>query len=89
MNERVERDRTTVSLPVDLAEYARAKGNGNTSAYLAGLIEKDRRLDDLRVMFVEHGYVGDKAITDEGVAAMRERLTDLRARRTAGRRRAA
>jgi hypothetical protein len=87
--ERVERDRTSVSLPYDLAEFARAKGKGNTSAYLASLIERDRLLDDLRAMFVEHGYVGSKAITDEGVAAMRSRLNEVRARRAASRRRVA
>jgi hypothetical protein len=53
------------------------------------LIERDRLLDDLRAMFVEHGYVGSKAITDEGVAAMRSRLNEVRARRAASRRRAA
>jgi hypothetical protein len=87
--DKVDRERTSVSLPVDLAEYARAKGDGNTSAYLAGLIERDRHLDELRAMFVEHGYTGDMAITEAGVAAMRARLNEVRTRRAASRRHAA
>jgi hypothetical protein len=82
-------DRTTISLPIDLIAYAREKGRGNTSAYLASLIEKDRRLDRMKLMFVEHGYTSNMAITDEGVAAMRDRLHGLRRRRADSRRRAA
>ena len=36
-------------------------------------------------MFARHGYTGDKTITDEGTAAMGERLHQLRDRRTAQR----
>jgi hypothetical protein len=75
-------ERTSVSLPPELAEYARAKGNGNTSSYIADLIAHDRDRDELREMFARHGYVGEKAVTDDGVAAMGERLRALRARRT-------
>lgn len=82
-------DRTSISLPVDLAEYARAKGSGNTSAYLASLIEKDRRLDRIKAMLAEHGHTGDRAITDAGVAAMRERLSQVRRKRAQGRQQAA
>ncbi|MEU8074961.1 hypothetical protein AB0B31_05880 [Catellatospora citrea] len=82
-------DRTSISLPVDLAEYARAKGNGNTSAYLASLIEKDRRLDRIKAMLVEHGYTGEQAITDDGVAAMRDRLHRVRRERANRRQQAA
>jgi hypothetical protein len=74
-------ERTSVSLPADLAEYARAKGQGNTSSYIADLIERDRQRDALREMFARHGYTGDKAITEVGVAAMGERLKALRAQR--------
>jgi hypothetical protein len=82
-------DRTSISLPVDLAEYARTKGQGNTSAYLASLIEKDRRLDRIKAMFVDHGYTGDLTITDEGVSAMRDRLHRVRRERARGKQRAA
>ncbi|WP_212842389.1 hypothetical protein [Catellatospora sp. IY07-71] len=82
-------DRTSISLPVDLAEYARAKGKGNTSAYLASLIERDRRLDRIKAMLAEHGYTGDRAVTDVGVAAMRERLNQVRRQRANGRQQAA
>ena len=82
-------DRTSVSLPVDLAEYARKKGKGNTSNYIASLIEKDRRLDAVKAMLAEHGYVGDKAITDEEVAAMRDRLHGVRRERARRRQQAA
>jgi hypothetical protein len=75
-------NRTSISLPVDLAEYARAKGQGNTSAYLARLIEKDRRLDRIKAMLAEHGYTGDLAVTDAGVVAMRDRLHRTRQERT-------
>jgi hypothetical protein len=86
---REQTDRTSISLPVDLAEYARTKGKGNTSAYLARLIEKDRRLDRIKEMFVEHGYTGALAITDEGVADMRDRLHRVRHERARGRQQAA
>ena len=74
-------ERTSVSLPADLAEYARTKGQGNTSSYIADLIERDRERDALRDMFTRHGYTGVKAVTDEGVAAMGDRLRALRAQR--------
>ena len=78
-------ERTSVSLPTDLADYARTKGQGNTSGYIAELIERDRRRDELRAMFARHGYTGDKTITDEGATAMGERLHQLRDRRGAQR----
>ena len=80
-------ERTSISLPVELAEYARQKGNA--SQYIAGLIAQDRdrveRAARLRDMFERHGYTGDKAITDEGVARMTDRLRDHQARRAAAR----
>lgn len=81
--------RTSVSLPVDLAEYARAKGQGNTSAYLASLIAKDRHLDEIKTMLIEHGYTGDRAITGEGVETMRDRLRTVRLARAERRQHAA
>jgi hypothetical protein len=73
--------RTAVSLPVDLAEWAKARGGGNFSSYLADLIRADKRRVDLAEMFEGHGYVGDKAITESGVDVARTRLHGLRARR--------
>ncbi|WP_027345958.1 hypothetical protein [Hamadaea tsunoensis] len=69
-------ERTSVSLPMDLAEYARAKGKGNTSSYIADLIERDRKRDTLLAMFSRHGYTGDKQVTDDGAATMAARLRD-------------
>jgi hypothetical protein len=74
-------ERTTVSLPTDLAEWARQRSDGNVSGYVAGLIARDKKRAMLMSMFQQHGYVGDKAITDEGIAAMGERLHTLNARR--------
>jgi hypothetical protein len=74
-------ERTSISLPTDLAEYAKAKGAGNTSSYIADLIARDRQRDELQAMFAAHGYVGAKAITEAGTAAMGERLRTRRAQR--------
>lgn len=76
-------DRTSISLPTDLAEYAKAKGAGNTSSYIADLIERDRQRDELRTMFEAHGYTGANAITETGATAMGDRLRILRAQRAA------
>ena len=67
-------EKTSISLPADLAEYARRRAEGNTSAYIANLIERDRRLERIRLRLEKHGYVGDLAITEAGKAVMRERL---------------
>jgi hypothetical protein len=73
--------KTSITLPTDLLEYARSKGN--TSQYVASLIEADRRKASLAAMFARHGYTGDQAITGEGIAAMGDRLASLeRARPT-------
>jgi hypothetical protein len=76
----------SVSIPVELAEYARSKSQGKTSSCVADLIERDRERDELRAMFARHGYTGDKAITDKGVAEMGNRLRARRAKREARRR---
>ncbi|GAA2394617.1 hypothetical protein Cme02nite_54560 [Catellatospora methionotrophica] len=85
--ERTGTDRTSVSLPVDLAEYARSKGNA--SQYIAGLIEHDKKkaeeTEALHAMFERHGYTGDHAVTADGIAKMGGRLRDLEARRAAAR----
>ncbi|WP_117215465.1 hypothetical protein [Allorhizocola rhizosphaerae] len=67
-------EKTSISLPADLAEYARRRAAGNTSAYIAGLIERDKRNEQIRLMLEEHGYVGDLAITEAGKDRMRARL---------------
>jgi hypothetical protein len=74
-------ERTSVSLPTNLAEWARARGNGNVSSYVARLIAEDKRRQERMAMFADHGYVGDKAITEVGTAAMGERLHTLTAQR--------
>jgi hypothetical protein len=78
-------EKTSISLPTDLAEYARHRAAGNTSAYIASLIARDRRADRARQLLEAHGYTGPLAITEEGKAAMRERLE--RAERSRARRR--
>lgn len=74
-------EKTSISLPADLADYARKRAAGNTSAYIAGLIEQDKRSETTRLMLEDHGYVGDLAITEKGKAAMRERLARASLRR--------
>jgi hypothetical protein len=64
--------RTSITLPVNLAEYAARRGN--TSAYIAGLIAKDQRRERILQALADHGYVGDLAVTEEGLARARERL---------------
>jgi hypothetical protein len=68
-------DKTSISLPTDLAEYARSKGNA--SAYLASLIAADRRRAQLADLFARQGYTDDQAITTEGMDAMGERLAAI------------
>ena len=70
-----------MSLPTDLAEWARLRGEGNVSGYVASLIARDKKRAMLMTMFEQHGYAGEKAITEEGIAAMGERLHALNARR--------
>jgi hypothetical protein len=49
-------EKTSISLPTDLAEYARRRAAGDTSAYIAGLIERDRRNETIRQALEDHGY---------------------------------
>jgi hypothetical protein len=74
-------EKTSISLPTDLAEYARRRAEGNTSAYIASLIERDRRVERTRLALEEHGYVGELAITEQGKEVMRERLNRAQAKR--------
>jgi hypothetical protein len=76
--------RTSISLPVDLAEFARSRASGNTSSYIAGLIAEDRRRLRVWERLAEHGYTGDKTPTDQGRERAREKLEQHRSRRKAG-----
>ncbi len=67
-------EKTSISLPAELAEYARRRASGNTSAYIAGLIERDKHNESVRNKLEDHGYVGPLAITEAGKDRMRERL---------------
>jgi hypothetical protein len=78
--------RTSISLPISLAEYATRRAGGNTSAYIAGLIASDQRRERMRARLEQHGYVGDMAITDEGRARARARLDAAAASRAARKR---
>jgi hypothetical protein len=75
--------RTSISLPTGLAEYAARRGGGNTSAYIAQLIAQDQRRENVLRSLERHGYVGEMAVTDEGLARARERLDRAAARRAA------
>jgi hypothetical protein len=77
--------RKSFSLPTSLAEWVdRRATRGNASAYIAGLIEADRRRELARQELREFGYTGDLEVTDEGRAAARallDRQAASRARR--------
>lgn len=73
----------SISLPDEAA--AVLDGKENASAYIAELIVRDDRTRRTREMFRRHGYVGDKEITDAGIARMRDRLGALEERRRAKR----
>jgi len=76
--------RTSISLPVDLAEFARSRAAGNTSGYIADLIAEDRRRVRVWERLAEHGYTGDKAPTDEGRQRARSLLERRHAKKAAG-----
>jgi hypothetical protein len=69
--------RFSISLPDDVA--AQLDEVENASAYIAEALRQYRRREATRKMLAEAGYV----ITDEGVAAMREKVRGLEARRAA------
>jgi len=73
--------RTSISLPTDLAEFARSRASGNTSGYIAGLIAEDRRRVRVWERLAELGYTGDKTPTDQGRERAREKLERHRARK--------
>jgi hypothetical protein len=77
-------ERTSITMPVDLAEYARKRADGNLSAYLAGLVAEDRRRAQVWERLAEHGYQGDLAPTEEGRRRARARLDEHRAKRARG-----
>ncbi|GIG00920.1 hypothetical protein [Catellatospora citrea] len=73
--------RTSITMPVSLAEFARARSGGNFSAYLASLVERDRRRDLAHQRLAEFGYEDDMAPTEEGRARARAVLEAHRERK--------
>lgn len=68
--------RFSISLPDDVA--AELDQVDNASAYVAEAIRQRRRRENTRQVLTNAGY----RVTDEGVAAMRQRVRALEARRT-------
>jgi hypothetical protein len=68
--------RFSISLPDDVA--AELDRIDNASAYVAEAIRQRRCRENTRQVLADAGY----GVTDEGVAAMRERVRALQARRT-------
>jgi hypothetical protein len=68
--------RFSISLPDDVA--AELDKVDNASAYVTEAIRQRRRRETTRQVLANAGY----RITDEGVAAMRDRVQALEARRT-------
>lgn len=64
--------RITISLPDDVAAYVE-RTQGNTSGFIAGILRRKMRADDLRARWAELGYV----VTDEDVERTRQRLAEL------------
>jgi hypothetical protein len=67
--------RFSISLPDDVA--TELDQVDNASAYVADAIRQRRRRENTREVLADAGY----QVTDEGVAAMRERVRALEARR--------
>ncbi len=67
--------RFSISLPDDVA--AELDQVDNASAYVAEAIRLRRRRETVRRVLADAGY----EVTDEGVAAMRQRVRTLHARR--------
>ncbi|MEV4411552.1 hypothetical protein [Catellatospora sp. NPDC049609] len=76
--------RTSITMPINLAEYAQARSGGNFSAYLTSLVERDRRREVAQQRLAEFGYVDDMAPTEEGRARARARLEAHRSRTRTG-----
>ncbi|GAA1763723.1 hypothetical protein [Luedemannella helvata] len=68
--------RITVSVPDDVAE--RLSAEENVSAYVADAVRRRMRHETTRSMLVAAGF----ALTDEGMARARERLSNGRAAMT-------
>jgi len=77
-------ERTSITMPVDLADFARKRAGGNLSAYLANLVADDRRRAVVWERLAEHGYQGGLAPTEEGRQRARHRLDQHRAKRAGG-----
>ncbi|MGW5666572.1 hypothetical protein [Micromonospora sp. NPDC003776] len=64
--------RITISLPDDVAAYVE-RTQSNTSGFIAGILRRKMRADDLRARWAQLGYV----VTDEDVERTRQRLAEL------------
>ena len=64
--------RITISLPDDVAAYAERAGN-NTSGFIADVLRRRMRADNLRARWAQLGYL----VTDEDVDRARARLGAL------------
>ncbi|NUR59404.1 MAG: hypothetical protein HOV87_12160 [Catenulispora sp.] len=77
--------RTSITMPTSLADYAKSKADGGKypsfSAYLASLVERDRRRDVAHQRLAEFGYTGAMAPTEAGRARARAALEAHKDRR--------
>ena len=64
--------RITISLPDDVAAYAERAGN-NTSGFIADVLRRRMRADNLRARWAQLGYL----VTDDDVDRARARLGTL------------
>jgi hypothetical protein len=76
--------RTSITMPTDLAAFARSRSGGNFSGYIQSLVEREQRRVTALERLAEHGYVGDLAPTEAGRALARARLEQHRARKATG-----
>jgi hypothetical protein len=73
--------RTSITMPTDLAAFARSRAGGNFSGYIQSLVEREQRRVTALQRLTEHGYTGDLAPTEAGRARARARLEQHRAKR--------
>jgi hypothetical protein len=76
--------RTSITMPIDLATFARSRSGGNFSGYIQALVEREKRRVTALQRLEEHGYTGELAPTEAGRALARARLERHRAKRAAG-----
>jgi hypothetical protein len=77
-------ERTSITMPVDLAAFARSRAGGNMSAYLASLVAEDKRRTAAWERLAEFGYRDELAPTAEGRRRARRLLDEHKARRHGG-----